>query len=326
MNFEAVTASPTPDGQTDFCTALFAASAGFKFKNSLEELRITTCPPDIATDEWFESLNDFLNRFPGLKKLSLGGMKLGQDFVFLTENLKKLEVVELPMNGISPSIASNLLGYLNPEVLQELDLGANWIGYEGLRLMKDSFKQFKGLKVLKLNSNKIFKDPHSLDVVEEVFQTFENMEELAIHENSVSEKDFDVLCDVFSEYKNLRVLNISRNNLNDGSILKLVNAMKNGKFMKLEVLDLSFNQIDQIAFEFLVKYLIKNKHPNLKELILRGMSLDKDKDLPLIKELLVSLNSHTFRKLNLKPNNLRKNVKVAFKHKLEDKYSHRLIM
>ena len=95
--------------------------------------------------------------------------------------------------------------------------------------------------------------------------------------------------------------------------------MKLKRFSKLEFLDLSFNQIEQRGFEMLSKFYIKNPKYAPKELYLRGMTFEKDKHLPLIRDLLKAINSPYFKKLNLKPNNLRKNVKEKFKEELDEK-------
>ena len=71
-----------------------------------------------------------------LEKLSLKGSKVGEHFIFLSSNLKRLKSIDLQMNGFSPAIVLNLLGVLDPEILEELNLGVNWIGSSGLSLIK----------------------------------------------------------------------------------------------------------------------------------------------------------------------------------------------
>lgn len=89
------------------------------------------------------------------------------------------------------------------------------------------------------------------------------------------------------------------------------------KFKNLDFLDISFNQIGQSGFEYLINYYIDNPDYIPNELLIRGLTLDQTKHLPLIKEFL-SVTKHTFKKLNLKPNNLRNAVKNKFKSELNE--------
>lgn len=107
-----------------------------------------SCAPDVISDEWYEAFNTFLDNFPNLEKISLKGMKIGENFVFFSDHLKRMKSVDLQMNGISPAIALNLMSVLELPKLEELNLGANWIGYQGLRAMKDGLSQMKNLKTL----------------------------------------------------------------------------------------------------------------------------------------------------------------------------------
>ena len=52
---------------------------------------------------------------------------------------------------------------------------------------------FKLLKALHINSNKLFKDSHNIYFLSELFESFLDLEVLSIQENSLSESDFEVL-------------------------------------------------------------------------------------------------------------------------------------
>ena len=94
-------------------------------------------------DLWFENLNEFLCSFPFLESLTLNGMKLGTDFMFLDEVLRKVTSVKLPMNGFSAGIGANLCKVMDLENLKVLDLGANWLGFQGIQEMKDRYVYIK---------------------------------------------------------------------------------------------------------------------------------------------------------------------------------------
>ena len=128
--FEAVTSND------EFSYALFAAGPHLSFKNKIKDITFASWAPEIVDDEWFENLNDFLNNFSGLEKLSLKGSKIGENFIFISSHLKRLKSIDLQMNGISPTIAQSLLDVIDPQVWEELDLGVNWIGSSGISLLK----------------------------------------------------------------------------------------------------------------------------------------------------------------------------------------------
>lgn len=97
------------------------------------------------------------------------------------------------MNGIHPEIAGLLIADLDPDVCEEINLGANWIGSPGLALMRKQFMKFVNLRVLNLDSNKLFKDAHDIEAISEIFRSFEKLEVLSISENSLSDADFSTL-------------------------------------------------------------------------------------------------------------------------------------
>lgn len=135
-NLESITFEAISSNE-EFWDLLFACGPNLKFKTTLKELNIHACVPDEVTDEYFENLNEFLNNFPNLEKISLRGKKVGENFVFLAENLKRVKSIDLQSNGFSPTIAANFMNIIDLSTLEELNLGANWIGYDGLRLMKE---------------------------------------------------------------------------------------------------------------------------------------------------------------------------------------------
>jgi hypothetical protein len=121
----------------DLVTMLYNHRSEFKFAKSLREISITASAPDEVDDTWFENLNEFLSIFTNLEKVSLYGMKIGENFVFLAEVLKKVKGVELSMNGIGPVMGMNLLNIIDLDKIEELDLGSNWLGFKGLVAMKE---------------------------------------------------------------------------------------------------------------------------------------------------------------------------------------------
>lgn len=80
----------------------------------------------------------------------------------------------------------------------------------------------KNLRSLQLNSNKLFKGTHDIELVCEIFKSFSKIQKLSMHENSISESDFKELAFVFAKYKNLKHLNLSRNNMTENSIQHFV--------------------------------------------------------------------------------------------------------
>ena len=251
---------------------------------------------------------------------------MGENFIYISQHLKRWKSIELQMNGFNPEISSCLINELNPEICEEINIGANWIGSSGLTLMKERFMQFKNLKALSINSNKLFKDNPNVPVISEIFSSFDKLEELWIHENSLSENDFDTLWDVFGDYENLKVLNISRNLLTIKSVKKFISTQKLGKFENLEVLDFSFNQIGEGGFTLLLRHFAKYQSLKIRELHIRGMQLNEESHFPIIENLLKIKPQHVFKKLVLYPNNLRKNVKEKFKETLELADAQRLII
>ena len=188
------------------------------------------------------------------------------------------------------------------------------------------WNRLTNLKALHLNSNKLLKGHHNIELVAEIFSTFTKIEVLWMHENSISEDDFIVLCEVFSNYANLKHLNLSRNGLTAESISTFRSHLVRGRFGSLKHLDMSFNRIGEDGFETLLYSLMKSKHMRLKEFYLRGMTLYKEVHLPMVSTFIKSIMKPGFKKLNFKPNNLRKDVLNEFKDSLIDSYSSRLII
>mmetsp|Transcript_17631 Transcript_17631/g.19828 ORF Transcript_17631/g.19828 Transcript_17631/m.19828 type:complete len:204 (-) Transcript_17631:53-664(-) len=186
------------------------------------------------------------------------------------------------------------------------------------------------LKELHLNSNKIFKDYVDIDLACDIFKTFKNLEVLTFQENSLNHEQFARLLEIFCGYKNLKHLNISRNLLTEESINALINAMENGYLRNLEFLDISFNQIGIEGFKDLCTYYTENPEFTPKELLIRGAHFAfeakmTNQDIPTttlcqqlldIQLLLSSICKPGFKKLVLKPNNLRKTMKEKFKSEL----------
>ena len=319
ISFQSVTAND------DFWTKLFEVGPKLICKNKITEFSLDSWAPEVVSDEWFEKLSEFLWSFPNLEKLSLNGWKVGEHFIFISQHLKRCKSIDLQMNGIHPEIASWLINELDPDVCEEINLGANWIGAPGLALMRKQLMKFKNLKALHLNSNKLFKDSHDIDSISEIFKCFDKLEVLSIHENSWSETDFDSLWDVFSNYENLKELNVSRNRLTINSIKKFISCLIEGKFSNLEELDFSFNQIGEGGLTLLIRHFIKHWPLKLRELSIRGMQINWESHFPIIKSLLQTLPTQVFKKLVLYPNSLRKSVKESYKETLEISDAKRLV-
>jgi len=59
-------------------------------------------------------------------------MRIGEKYEILKENLSKLKVIKMAMNGLDIIMTIDLLQTLNLPKLKALDLGENWFGYTGL--------------------------------------------------------------------------------------------------------------------------------------------------------------------------------------------------
>jgi hypothetical protein len=87
------------------------------------------------------------------------------------------------------------------------------MGLQGLELLKDHFKLFKKLKVLKMASCKLFLMPDRRtevlrDLLNEVTST---LEELNLSENAMEKTDFDLIMPVIARMPNLRILTCNVN-------------------------------------------------------------------------------------------------------------------
>lgn len=87
-------------------------------------------------------------------------MRIGDHLGELIKACKRpdLKSLDLELNGFEADFCLYFSYVINFETLESFNISNNWIGWIGIERMKDSFKGFKNLKVLKLSSNKLFSD------------------------------------------------------------------------------------------------------------------------------------------------------------------------
>ncbi|CAI2365972.1 unnamed protein product [Moneuplotes crassus] len=309
---------------------------------SLEELSINMCSSkdENIPDSWYEDLGAFLDSFPNLSSISLNGMRIGENYIFLHDSLKRVEKINLQQNGINAAIAMNLCNSLDLDKLEVFNLALNWLGPQGLVTTRERFLEMSCLKELHLNGNKMFKGHHDIEVMTSILQGLDNLEVLSLQENSMSPEDFKYCLRVLFKTKTLTHLNLSRNGLSEHSIRIFIKYMEKGHFKNLKFLDFSFNQINIEGFEALCKFYTQNYEFCPSELMLRGMNFDYDKakfnlhqsenseehiwefypQLKVLQQMISQVARPGFKKLALKPNNLRRNVKTNFKNSIQELY------
>ncbi len=104
---------------------------------------------------------------------------------------------------------------LNFDKLESLIISQNWMGLQGLENLKDHFRQFKNLRVLKLASCKLFLMPdRRTDILRDMLGAVsETLEELNLSENAMERTDFDIIMPVLSRMPRLRVLTCNVNRI-----------------------------------------------------------------------------------------------------------------
>lgn len=175
-------------------------------------------------------------------------MRIGENIGELKGACKRpsIKTLELELNGIEPEYCLYLPHLINFETLESLNLSNNWIRMVGLERIKDNFASFKTLKVLKLESNKLFQSDYhrTEDLSEILFYVSKTIQELYISANAMRDEDMQVLIPALVKIPNLKVLDLNKNIIN-GSVIKefldayLAKKEKNG--LSLETLNISSN-------------------------------------------------------------------------------------
>jgi len=157
-----------------------------------------------------------------LEYLSLSGLRIGEHLGDLTKACKKptLKCLNLSLNGIEPEFTILFPHIINFEKLEEFDITANWIGCVGVERIKDIFRSFQTLKILRMTNNKLFIDDYrrTEDLKDLLFGVVGTLEELYLNENSMKNEDVVIITPALAHMKRLRVLNLNKNPLNGSSI------------------------------------------------------------------------------------------------------------
>ena len=104
---------------------------------------------------------------------------------------------------------------LNFEKLESLIISQNWMGLQGLENLKDHFRLFKKLRVLKLASCKLFLMPdRRTEILRDMLGAVsETLEELNLSENAMERTDFDLIMPVLARMPRLRALTCNVNRI-----------------------------------------------------------------------------------------------------------------
>lgn len=139
----------------------------------------------------------------------------------------KLKALALPYNGLDAAQCEYFKHVINFETLEELNIGYNWFGCQGLHKFKSSFAKFTKLRKLNLNLSKLCTQGEDVRHFRDLLQAVAtNITDLSISENNVKDCDMvDFLIPAISQMKNLKTFEISRNPVSKFGIVGLFNIL-----------------------------------------------------------------------------------------------------
>ncbi len=170
----------------------------------------------------FIQINDFISKFSNMNHLAVNGMRIGDHLGELIKACKRpnLKSLELELNGIEAEFCLYFSHLINFETLESFNISNNWIGWIGVERMKDFFRGFKNLKVLKLSSNKLFTDEQrrTEDLKELILSVGHCLTELHLPDNSMKNEDLVILTPAIVSIQNLQVLVLAKNVITSKSV------------------------------------------------------------------------------------------------------------